>query len=265
MSVNLDRVCQYLAQIAPLALAEDWDNVGLLLGDRTKSIERVMTCLTVTPSVVAEARRRQVGLVVSHHPIPFRPVKRVTNDSSTGDAILKLLSSEIAVYSAHTAFDSAGCGINQLWAESLCLDHVRSIQPPAADNALGAGRHGVLEEPTPAIDVLRRCAIFVGAENLRGVGDFTQPIRSVGFACGSGGSFVGAAKQVGCELLITGEATFHDCLAAETQGLLLGMLGHYRSERFAMEQLAASIQSEFDSLEVWPSADETDPVERFAL
>jgi putative NIF3 family GTP cyclohydrolase 1 type 2 len=73
---SLQAVCSSLASIAPLRLAEEWDNVGLLVGDRRASIEKVMTCLTVTPNVVSEALEQQVGLIVTHHPLPFKPMAR---------------------------------------------------------------------------------------------------------------------------------------------------------------------------------------------
>ena len=70
-----------MEKFAPTQLAEDWDNVGLLVGDRTLSVERVMTCLTVTPETVSEAIQRRVDLIVTHHPMPFRPMKRLTTDT----------------------------------------------------------------------------------------------------------------------------------------------------------------------------------------
>src|SRR5947209_8063121 len=105
-------VLDFLEQLAPLDLAADWDNVGLLLGDRAASVERVMTCLTVTPEAAAEAIAERVQLVVTHHPILFRPVKRLTTDAADGRMLLDLVRAGVAVYSPHTAFDNATAGIN---------------------------------------------------------------------------------------------------------------------------------------------------------
>lgn len=260
MSIPLDRICQHLAELAPLALAESWDNVGLLVGDRSRSVQRVMTCLTVTPDAAAEAVDQKADLIVAHHPIPFRPLKRLTSDSMTGSVLLSLLSSGVAVYSAHTAFDSAPGGINQQWAESLSLGDIQAIQSPDDGQPLGSGRYGKLPKSMSASELIQKCGKTVGATRLRAAGDASQMIQTVGFACGSGGSFVSAAHRAGCDLLITGEATFHDCLAAESLGMVLGMLGHYHSERFAMENLASDLQAKFETLTVWASQNETDPV-----
>jgi putative NIF3 family GTP cyclohydrolase 1 type 2 len=92
-----------LEQIAPLALAAEWDNVGLLLGDSKAEIKRVLTCLTVTPEVVAEAVDEKADLIVTHHPILFRAVKRLTAATAEGRMLLDLIRNNIAVYSAHTS------------------------------------------------------------------------------------------------------------------------------------------------------------------
>src|SRR3989440_11682102 len=92
-------VIDHLERLAPPALAADWDNVGLLLGDRAAPVRRLMTCLTVTPEVVDEAVARQVGLIVSHHPILFRGAKRLTADNAEGRMLLALSRAGGAVYS----------------------------------------------------------------------------------------------------------------------------------------------------------------------
>ncbi|MFG0261220.1 MAG: Nif3-like dinuclear metal center hexameric protein, partial [Novipirellula sp. JB048] len=78
---SVDQVCQTLAELAPLRLAESWDNVGLLVGDRQATVARLMTCLTITPAVVQEAIEEGVDLVVAHHPLPFKPLARLTTDT----------------------------------------------------------------------------------------------------------------------------------------------------------------------------------------
>ena len=261
MSVSLDSICQALSLVAPLKLAESWDNVGLLVGDRSRSIAKVMTCLTVTPSVVDEAVETDTGLIVTHHPIPFRPLGRITCDSTTGQILWRLIGAGVAVYSAHTAFDSAADGINQTWAESLQLNSVQPINDPTPENEFGSGRLGILPAAMSAREVIRKCGEMVSASAApRGVGPLDRVVSKIGFACGSGGSFLSKAYHGGCELLITGEATFHDCLQAESFSMAMGLLGHYHSERFAMELLAGRLATEFPDLSIWPSVNEADPI-----
>src|SRR5262249_7539435 len=121
-------VAAYLEQLAPLGLAADWDNVGLLLGDPSAEVRRLMTCLTVTPASAAEAIEDGVQLIVSHHPILFRPVKRLTAATAEGRMRLGLARTGVAVSSPHTAFDNTPGGINDLIAKRLGLTEVRPLR-----------------------------------------------------------------------------------------------------------------------------------------
>ena len=122
-----------LEDLAPLALAEEWDNVGLLLGDPAASVRRIIACLTLTREVAAEAVETGAQLVITHHPILFRPVKRLTTASTDGQIVLALAKAGIAVYSAHTAYDNAAGGINDRLADRLGLSHVGPLR--GLDNA----------------------------------------------------------------------------------------------------------------------------------
>lgn len=267
---SLDAVCGVLAELAPLRLAEDWDNVGLLVGDRRTAVSRIMTCLTITPNVVAEAIEEKADLVVTHHPLPFHPLKRITADSITGSMLLDLIRHGIAVYSAHTAFDSAAEGINQMWGERLglleiqplidCEDAAGPGEAEGSASAIGSGRYGRLARPESLHSLVARAAESVQASAPRLVGQPDRLVTKVALACGSGGSFLASAARHGCDAMITGEAAFHLCLEAESRGIGLGLLGHYFSERFAMERMAETLSEAFPDLRIWPSQSEHDPL-----
>ncbi len=119
----------FLGGVAPPELAEEWDNVGLLVGDGGRSVARVMTCLTLTGDVAREAIDRRADMVVTHHPVLFRGVKRLTSDDSQGAMLLDVIAARVSVYSPHTAYDSAAQGINSQLAELLGLADVAPLQP----------------------------------------------------------------------------------------------------------------------------------------
>ncbi|WP_197138280.1 Nif3-like dinuclear metal center hexameric protein [Crateriforma conspicua] len=276
--VAMQDLLDCLGRIAPLRLAEDWDNVGLLVGDSSSRIRSVMTCLTIDEDVVAEAIRHQADLIVTHHPIPFRPVNRISDDHRTGKLVWQLASHGIAVYSAHTAFDSSADGINQRWAlrlecqgisalmgDSSTGDQAQGESGASAGTCEGGGRFGTLATKVSLQDLAIRAATLVHGESVRIVGDPAMEIRVVGFACGSGGSFLEAADRQGCHALVTGEATFHTCLEARAMGIGMVLLGHYWSERFAMEQLADQLAQSHPSLNVWASRAERDPIRSLQL
>ena len=250
-----------MEKFAPTQLAEDWDNVGLLIGDRTQSIERVMTCLTVTPRTVAEAVQRRADLIVTHHPIPFRPMKRLTTDTITGGIVWQLARAGISVYSPHTGFDSAENGINQSLGIRLGLEGLEPLIPQEDGvQAIGAGRLGQLQESQTLAEFVSSIKLSLSIDSIRVVNSEDSSVKRVAIACGSGGSFLGKAKARGCDTLVTGEATFHTCLEAEARGMSLVLLGHFASERFAVETLAELLKVSFESTEIWSSATERDPL-----
>ncbi|MBO0699685.1 MAG: Nif3-like dinuclear metal center hexameric protein [Zavarzinella sp.] len=122
-------ISTFLDQFAPPALAADWDNVGLLFGDEAAEVERVLTCLTVTPAVVGEAVAEKADLIVSHHPILFRGAKRLSTASADGRLLWPLARAGVAVYSPHTAFDNTTGGINDSLARRLGLTDVVPLRP----------------------------------------------------------------------------------------------------------------------------------------
>lgn len=126
---SLNDVARFLEAFAPRELAAEWDNTGLLLGDRTMPVERILTCLTVTPEVVAEAVSERASLIVSHHPILFRGAKALSNDTAEGRLLRPLLKHDIAVYSPHTSFDNCAGGINDQLAAMLELANVTPLRP----------------------------------------------------------------------------------------------------------------------------------------
>jgi dinuclear metal center YbgI/SA1388 family protein len=256
--LTIETVATFLKQFAPPELAEDWDNVGLLVGDAGGPVRRVMTCLTVTPASVAEAIERKAELVVAHHPMPFQPLRRLTAETTVGRLLLKLIEAQIAVYSPHTALDSAQEGINQRLASGLGLRGIWPLVP--RDASVGAGRWGWLPEPLVLGQLADRAKEFLSVERLRIVGDPQQPIRTVAVACGAAGELLDAAREAGCDCMVTGEARFHTCLEAEATGIALLLPGHFASERFAVECLAEVLAGEFPQLEVWASRREQDPL-----
>jgi len=254
---TVSHLCDFLDAFAPPRLAADWDNVGLLVGDRLQRVSRVMTCLTVTPAVAAEAIRERADVIVAHHPLPFRPLQRLTTDEPTGRLLLDLIRAGVAIYSPHTAFDSAAQGINQQLAEGLGL---ADIQPLVPAEDLGTGRCGRLAQAQTLGQVAARLKQFLKIGHVAVVGDLQRPIERIGIACGSAGELLDAAVAADCDVFLTGEARLHTCYEAEARGIALLLAGHYASERFAVEKLAEILATQFPSLANWASRDERDPL-----
>ena len=142
---KLFEIIEKIEKTAPLALAESWDNPGLMLGRRDKEVHKVLTALDMDVNVAREAVKIGADLVLTHHPMIFHPLKNVTEDGGCGECILILAKNDIAVYSAHTNLDSASGGINDYLAQLYNLKNVTSIPVTEDSKNTGLMRVGELD------------------------------------------------------------------------------------------------------------------------
>jgi len=257
---SLAAVTAALEELAPLRLAAEWDTVGLLLGSRRDRIERVLTCLTLDRVVAREAIRGGVDLVITHHPLPFRPVARITDATPVGTILLDLAGAGIAVWSSHTAWDSAAGGINDQLATACGLTAVSPIIHDALAPAAGFGRMGLAPPRRTVEQLARQLAGQLDARGVQLVGDPAAPVGRIGIVCGSGADGIPPACQAGCDTFLTGEIKLHDALHAAAVGMRVIALGHHASERFSMPVLAARLATLLPGLECRASVDEADPL-----
>lgn len=279
--ISLQELIAFFETICPPELAEDWDNVGLLLGDRRRKVGRVMTCLTVTPETATEAVARGADLVVSHHPFPFRADRKWTTETTTGSILLTLAEGKVAVYSPHTAHDSALAGVNRQLAEKLGLSEIVPLLPGktlAVDamldgltderkdtlaeevgSPLGSGRIGIFRDPPRLSEVSAMVRKTLGLTSLQVVGEQETIITTMAVACGAADDFIPKAISEGADALLVGEARFHAALEAKAAGLALIVPGHFATERFAMITFAERIKACFPEIDVFPCKKEQDP------
>ncbi len=273
--ITVKNICDWMKELAPLRLSAEWDNTGLLLGDFHRQVKRVMTCLTLIPESVEEAVTGCADLVISHHPLPFRPLKKITSGEPTGRLLWELASAGVSVYCPHTAWDSSASGINAQIATRLKLSGVAPMIPESSSlqmlelgNSNSAGEKNEILGTGRVGDLAREYTLAEFAQLLCEEVPYCRPrvvdsgglVVRVGIVCGSGGSLIEAAVRSECDVFLTGEATFHQCLEAKGAGLSMLMIGHFASEKFAMDRLATLCQAEFAALEVWGSVNEIDPV-----
>jgi len=258
---SIHQVTDALERIAPLRLAADWDAVGLLVGTHREGISRVMTCLSLTPEVAREATREEAHLVVTHHPMPFRPVSRITDGSGVGRVLLELLGAGVAVWSGHTAWDSAAGGINDQLATAIGLEDRVPIQPDALNPLIGFGRVGMAQAGWTVAHLSQHIAKHLGVEGVHVAGDPHQKAGRVGIVCGSGGELEASLQKAGCNTLVTGEIKLHGAIEAQATGLAVVAVGHHASEHFSMAVLARRLAEALPALHCWASRDEVDPLQ----
>ena len=173
----------------------------------------------------------------------------------------------MAVFSPHTAFDSAAEGINQRLAEGLELAEIAPLRFAGRDGRLCGCRWRRGRRPAgdagSSLDrgrLAERLKRLLKIEDVQAVGEPDRPLHRVAVACGTAGEFLGIAAEQGCDCLVTGETRFHTCLEAEARGIALLLVGHYASERFGVEALAGVLTGQFPGVTAWASRDERDPL-----
>lgn len=240
---ELQQICRFMEQWAPPALAEEWDNPGLLV-DAGSLVRRVLVTLDITPAVVEEAHRLGCQLVMSHHPVIFKPVRRL----QSADAAFLLARYGISALCAHTNLDAAEGGVNDVLAGLLELEDVQPLE--------GLGRVGDQDSISPA-QLAEQVGKLLNTPVL--LADAGLPITRVAVVGGSGGEFFEAAARAGAQCLVTGEASHHHGLDALEQGVSVIVAGHFATEWPIVPEMARRLRQAFGELEVLVSGSNRPP------
>lgn len=269
MAVTAELVAQVIEKIAPKSWAEDWDNVGLLVGDGSTPVERILITLDGTLEVAAEAKEFGAQLIVAHHPVMFRPLKNLRADNAAAQLPLLLWQHQIGYYAAHTNLDQSILSSSRALGDVLGLEEMKALVEPAkAEAALpgqdrqGYGVIGYLPGPERLgvvwkdfLNYLEQLGVCSQPGDLAGVrlaGDLEQSVRKVAVVNGSGSSFLPKALFKGADLLITGDVDHHAALEALDRGMAVGDLGHFLSEAPMLQALYHYLSAEklLDGVEI---------------
>ncbi|CAE6487976.1 unnamed protein product [Rhizoctonia solani] len=237
-------------KIAPLRLAESWDNVGLLLESpklRSNGASKVMLTIDLTPAVVEEALANDTGVIVAYHPPIFSGLKSLTLTNPLQRSLLRCAAEGISIFSPHTALDSVRDGVNDTLAASLGDLAESNLIGEEKENGAGAGRIVTLSQPVSLENLCERVKAYCGLKHLQ-VGvpagpDSKRLIRTVAICAGSGGSLL---KGVQAHAYLTGEMSHHEVLAAVAQGTSVILCGHSNTERPYLPTLQKKLQQALD-------------------
>ncbi|MBI5578653.1 MAG: Nif3-like dinuclear metal center hexameric protein [Deltaproteobacteria bacterium] len=234
MGAFLTDIVRILDTIAPPALAEPWDNVGLQLGDPGLDVKAVWVALDPSPAVIDAACAGRIDLLVTHHPLFFRPLTRIDLQSPIGATIGQALQHRLAVYSLHTNLDAVPQGLNDLLAQRLELQRVRPLiaNPAVAGNRHGIGRVGLLSRPRRLSELALSVKRRLGVERVRIAGDPQLRVQRVAVSTGSGSGVMPHFLQSDAQVLISGDLRYHDARDAEAAHRGLLDVGHFHSEQF---------------------------------
>ncbi|MDP6928438.1 MAG: Nif3-like dinuclear metal center hexameric protein [Planctomycetota bacterium] len=263
MSRSLDQLVGVLEEIAPLHLAEDWDNVGLLVEPAgRKRVRRCFLTIDLTELVLEEAAAAKADMIVAYHPPIFAPLSRLTQEQARQRVLLAAVAAKMAVYSPHTALDAARGGVNDWLADGLGQGHRVPLQPAdLSDPGIGGqGRLVELSRPVGLDTLQRRIKSHLGLKKLR-IARAPGPARAmatVAVCAGSGGEVVSGS---GADVYFTGEMRHHDVLAAVEGGANVILAEHTHTERGYLPILAERLRAEIGSgVEILVSLRDADPL-----
>ncbi|OFS26343.1 Nif3-like dinuclear metal center hexameric protein [Brevibacterium sp. HMSC07C04] len=268
---NVRDVMGVCEQLWPKNLAEDWDSVGLAVGDPESAVTHVHCALDPSDDVIAEAVELGADFLFTHHPLLLRGVTSVAADTLKGGAVHTLIQSGIAQFNAHTNADSVLGGVSDVLADILQLQDVQPlVQHPEADEGVGLGRVGTVE-PTSVEDIAVRLAQGVDL-SVRGIaigGDPSAEVTRIAVLGGAGDSMFGAARKARAQLYVTSDLRHHPASEALDTGARGGPLehlidiSHYSAESAwiprAAEQLDEALRSGGHSVTVTVSDVCSDP------
>lgn len=260
--MKLSNIINIIEDIAPLNLKEDFDNVGLMVGDREKNINKILLALDCTEDVIKEAKEIGADLILTHHPLLFRKPSTITTDTLLGKKIIDLIKSDINLYSAHTNWDSVKGGLNDTLVEMLGFSKGIIMDKNQIDSDAGIGRVVDLNKEMTVLELINLIKSSLGIKNLRYAGDLAQNIKRIAIVNGSGQDFFNYAKKLGADLIITGDTTYHFVSDYKEMGLNILDIGHFNSEWPVLIKVSEKVKEKLDSdVEFIISKEAKDPFE----
>ncbi len=248
--MRCEEVIRKLEELSPISYAESWDNPGLLAGRREKEIRRIYIALDATTETIEEAIRCKADLLLTHHPLIFKGLQKVSTDDFVGRRVFELIRNDICYYAMHTNFDVMGMA--DAAADILGLKNREVLDITFEDEISkeGFGRFGKM----PQIMTLQECAGYVkkafGIEWVKVFGDAELEIERVAILPGAGDSMILPAISKGADLLITGDIDHHDGIDALERGMAVIDAGHFGLEQIFVPYMQEYIKREMVLLDV---------------
>lgn len=266
--MKLHEISDYLEEIAPLRFQESYDNSGLIVGHGDMEITGAMISLDATAAIVDEAIANGCNMVISHHPILFRGIKKFNPSYYVDQAIIKAIKNDIALYAIHTNLDNVlNYGVNQKIAQKIGLEEVKVLKahanaPMEINYEVGAGAVGVLSRPVSGVDFLSHLKEKMSLKMIKHTKILDHDIERVAVCGGSGSFLLPAAKAAGAQAFITSDFKYHEFFDANDELVIID-IGHYESEYFTIELIFELISKKFPNFAAHYTKQITNPVYYF--
>lgn len=242
MTATVADIVKVMEYLAPTDLAQDWDNVGLQVGSLNWPVKTIWVALDPTPDVIQAACDQKVDMLVTHHPMIFKPLNAIDFDSPAGHSIQLAAVHQLAVYAAHTNFDSVQGGLNDILVNLIGMKNVKPLFE--AEEKHGIGRTGDLPKKTDLNSLARMIKNKLSLKYIKVVGERDLPVKKAAVCTGSGSSLLSAFFSSDAQVYISGDLRYHD--AKEIQAARRGLIdiGHFASEHIMVEVLAQRLSTQ---------------------
>jgi dinuclear metal center YbgI/SA1388 family protein len=256
--MKLQSIIQKLEDIAPLNLAEDWDNVGLLINPlKPRNVKKILLTIDLTEAVADEAIAGKADLIVTYHPILFQGIQQLDASNAYDRTVMKLIQKNIAVYSPHTTLDAVIGGVNDWLADGVGEGEV-SVLNPIENSDAGQGRLVQLKRPVKLKTLAQRIKKYLGLKTVRIATAENTPIKTVALCAGAG---TGAFEGIQADCYLTGEMSHHNVLAATLSGSHVILCEHTNTERGYLPQFAKILQKALgNGVDISVSEIDSDPI-----
>jgi len=256
VKVPLSEIIEYMEEIAPEATALEWDNVGLQVGDPRSSVSSILFTLDVSPAVLEEAESISADLIISHHPLIFRPLSRIDFSTTNGFMIRELIKHGIALFTAHTNLDRSFMGTGKTLANRIELENIRRYTDNPEDE-MNMVITGNFSQPLSIQEVIDLLKERLKCDCMKLVGNPVN-VLTVAVMPGSSSSLL-RKMTLPVDLIITGELSYHEALSVQYQGRSVLIAGHFTSEKPAMYHLADMFREKFTTLSIEVSGRDGEP------
>ena len=256
--IKVNNIINEMELLAPTYLKEDFDNVGLMVGDKNKEVKKVLLALDCTLKVIEEAKKENVELIITHHPLIFKRPSSITTDTLQGKKIIELIKNDISLYSSHTNLDSVENGLNDTIVSILGFDNSKILEKNKRDDKAGLGRIVSLKESIQLEDLISKIKKSLNINNLRVVKG-KDKVNKIAIINGRGQDFIGKAVALGADCIITGDTTYHFASDYKEMEISILDVGHFASEQITFFNVMENLKEKFKDVEFITSTVEEDP------
>lgn len=260
--MKIQKIVDTLEQWSPTQQAEDFDNVGLIVGDVNDDLTGVIICLDTTEKIIDEALEKNCNLIISFHPIIFSGIKKLTPNSYVEKTIIKAIKNKISIYAIHTSLDNHRHGVNYMISKKLGLINSKILIPKYETKTIGIGRIGKLKEAINENDFMDYLKSKMQTKLIRHSKFLGKKIKKVAVLGGSGAFGIESSIKQNADAYVTSDLKYHNFFEANDK-IVLFDIGHYESEQFTKNLIHDYLTKKFPSFAIVLATTNTNPVNYF--